>query len=105
MASITVTWPAALNEHGHGLLWFGSWLTGDTGAEGAWFYSGRGGERASYPVPPEATGLRIRRWPNEGLDAEFSDVLALPDSTDVIAGTLDFDSPQRFNRMPFTQPA
>ena len=90
--SITVRWPAELNEHGAPLLWFGSWLTGSTGAEGSWFYSGRGGEHAEYPIPAEATGLRIRRWPNEGLDAEYSDVIALDKLSELLPAALDFDA-------------
>ena len=97
MGSITVRWPAELNEHGAPLLWFGSWLTGNSGFEGSWFYSGRGGEHAEYPVPPEATGMRIRRWPNEGLDAEYSDVLTLDRLAELAPATLDFDAPQPFS--------
>ena len=100
MASITVSLPEALNEHGRPMLWFASWLSGNDGAEGAWFYSGRGGEAPTFTVPAEATGLRIRRWPNEGLDAEYVDILALAEVTEVAAADLDFDAPQRFSRLP-----
>ena len=105
MDSITVRWPADLNEHGSPLLWFGSWLTGSTGAEGSWFYSGRGGEHAEYPVPAEATGLRIRRWPNEGLDAEYSDVIAIEKLSELHPSALDFDAPQPFSRFAAEQRA
>src|SRR5262249_14564287 len=71
MPSITVTWPVVENEHGWDMLWFGAWLVGNDGSEGPWFYNGRGGESSSYDVPPVATGVRFRRWPNEGLDAEY----------------------------------
>ncbi len=98
MGSITVRWPKELNEHGSPLLWFGSWLTGNAGFEGGWFYSGRGDEFAEYPIPAGATGLRIRRWPNEGLDAEYSDVLALDRLSELMPSTLDFDTPQPFSR-------
>lgn len=98
MASITVRWPAELNEHGAPLLWFGSWLTGNAGFEGGWFYSGRGDECAEYSIPAEATGLRIRRWPNEGLDAEYSDVLALERLSELMPSSLDFDATQPFSR-------
>ncbi len=100
MTSITVAWPDAPNEHGGRMLWFGSWLTGHQGFEGAWFYSGRGGERTSYPIPPGATGLRIRRWPNEGLDAEYADVLVHEAPESLAAEALDFDAPQPFSLLP-----
>lgn len=98
LGSITVRWPKEMNEHGAPLLWFGSWLTGDAGFEGGWFYSGRGDECAEYSIPAEATGVRIRRWPNEGLDAEYSDVLAFDRLSELIPSTLDFDAPQPFSR-------
>ena len=81
------------------MLWFASWLRGNDGAEGAWFYSGHGGGSETYPVPPESTGLRIRRWPNEGLDAEYADILTITDSGHLAAESLDFDAPQRFSRL------
>jgi hypothetical protein len=99
MASITVSWPAEINEHGRPMLWFGSWLKGDDGAEGAWFYSGRGGERSSYSVPAWATGVRIRRWPNEGFDAEYADLFVFEHSREVAADSLDFETRQRFSRL------
>ena len=99
MQSITVAWPHEENEHGAPMLWFGSWLRGDDGSEGLGFYSGRGGDKTSYAVPPDATGLRIRRWPNEGLDAEYVDVVPLSEVHEVAAAALDFDSPQRFSRL------
>jgi hypothetical protein len=102
MTAITVAWPDSANEHGGRMLWFGSWLTGDQGSEGAWFYSGRGGERQSYPIPPGATGVRIRRWPNEGLDAEYADVLVHELPEQLAADALDFDAPQPFSLLPET---
>lgn len=51
-----------------------------------------------YPIPAEATGLRIRRWPNEGLDAEYSDVLALDRLSQLFPSSLDFDATQPFSR-------
>jgi len=101
MTSITVHWPAETNEHGRPMLWFGSWLSGNDGSEGAWFYSGHGGRRDSYPVPRGAIGLRIRRWPNEGLDAEYADILALESVTELSPETLDFDAPQPFSHLAF----
>ncbi len=81
------------------MLWFGSWLSGSDGSEGAWFYSGHGGDAASYAVPSQAIGLRIRRWPNEGLDAEYVDVLDLSAARDLRPERLDFDAPQPFSRL------
>lgn len=102
MQSITVDWPAATNEHGRPMLWFASWLSGSDGAEGAWFYSGRGGGADSYRVPVEATGLRVRRWPNEGLDAEYADLTRLEGLTRVVAEALNFDVAQPFSRLEFS---
>ena len=83
------------------MLWFGSWLAGTDGSEGAWFYSGRGGDVLSYDIPSSATGLRIRRWPNEGLDAEFADIMSLPQNGDVlVVEDLDFDTRQPFSSLP-----
>ncbi len=99
MSTITIAWPAELNEHGRPMLWFGSWLKGDDGAEGEWFYSGHGGLNDAYPVPAWATGLRVRRWPNEGFDAEYCDLLNLGEQCEIAAGSLDFEAPQRFSRL------
>ncbi|MCC7364336.1 MAG: hypothetical protein IT303_08170 [Dehalococcoidia bacterium] len=100
MGEITVEWPAQENEHGGRLLWFGSWLVGESGAEGEWFYTGRGGVRETYRVPPVASGVRIRRWPNEGLDAEYADVVGLGGLARLCPERLDFDVRQRFSRLP-----
>ncbi|MGE3074618.1 MAG: hypothetical protein AB7N24_00700 [Dehalococcoidia bacterium] len=101
MRSITVRWPETENEHGAPMLWFGSWLEGHEGAEGPWFYSGRGGVDESYPVPEGATGLRVRRWPNEGLDAEYADIVRLDDVARLRPDSLDFDAPQPFSHHAF----
>ncbi len=97
MSDIAVSWPAQPNEHGRPMLWFGSWLVGSEGAEAGWFYSGRGGQRNTYPVPAGATGLRIRRWPNEGLEPEYADLLELAQAADLHPVQLDFDARQRFS--------
>ncbi len=97
MADVEIAWPALPNEHGGRMLWFGSWLIGDGGAEAEWFYSGRGGERGRYAVPNGATGLRIRRWPNEGFDAEYADLLDLTQKAELRPATLDFDRRQPFS--------
>lgn len=95
MPSLTVTWPAETNEHGRPMLWFGSWLRGHEGEEGQWFYSGRGAEQGRYAVPGWATGLRIRKWPNEGLDAEYSDIFPIESMAEVQPASLDFERPAR----------
>jgi len=105
MASIVVNWPAEQNEHGRPLLWFGSWLQGHDGSEGAWFYSGHGGDRATYAIPGNAIGLRVRRWPNEGLDAEYADILQLESVGEVTPQALDFDAPQPFSHLAFDRQA
>lgn len=101
MGSITVSWPKESNEHGRPMLWFGSWLQGHDGSEGAWFYSGHGGKSESYPIPREAIGLRVRRWPNEGLDAEYADILTLETLEELAPEALDFDAPQPFSHFAF----
>lgn len=96
---VTVSWPDLRNEDGAPMLWFGAWLVGDRGDEGTWFHSGRGGGRTAHAVPPEATGVRLRRWPNEGLAPEYADIIPVPD------GVLDpadssFEREQPFSRLP-----
>jgi hypothetical protein len=97
VTEITVNWPAERNEHGRPMLWFGSWLVGADGGEGSWFYSGRGGARERYPVPANATGVRIRRWPNEGFEPEYADVFDPAPTAEIRAGDLDFDTRQQFS--------
>ena len=99
-SALTLHWPALMNEEGFGLLWFGSWIVDDEGVEGEWFYSGRGGETQSTGIPAEAIGVRIRRWPSEGLEAEYADVLLASDPGEVWAEQLDFDTRQPFARLP-----
>lgn len=99
-ATIHIRWPEVENENGRPMLWFGSWLVDDRGAEGGWFHSGRGGARGSYDVPLSATGMRIRRWPNDGLEAEYADLTALEGLTDLVASDLDFDIRQKFSLLP-----
>jgi hypothetical protein len=93
-AEIEFTFPPGLNEQERPMLWFGSWLIGDAGEEGPWFHSGRGAASGRFPVPPAATGLRIRRWPSDGFDAEYADILSLDGLTTVDAATLEFDREQ-----------
>ncbi len=99
--ALTLHWPELMNEEGFGLLWFASWIVdADEGVEGEWFYSGRGGETQIAPIPSEAIGVRIRRWPSEGLEAEYVDVLLADDPGEVWAEQLDFDRKQPFARIP-----
>lgn len=99
-AEIRVNWPEVENENGRPMLWFGSWLVSGDGSEGGWFHSARGGAEGSYPVPTSAIGLRIRCWPNDGLEAEYADLLALDTIQDLVATDLDFDRRQPFSRLP-----
>lgn len=100
MASITVHWPNIPNEHGDRMLWHGSWLVGNEGGEGPQFYSGRGGDVDTYQAPSQATGVRLRRWPNEGLDFEYADILDLSASPSISADELEYDKRQHFARIP-----
>ncbi len=100
MTDITVHWPDERNEQGRPMLWFGSWLVGGQGGEAGWFHSGRGAATTQAVVPPEATGVRIRRWPNDGLDAEYADILELAELRELRAAELDFDRRQRYSRLP-----
>ena len=99
MAEVAIRWPVDTNEHGDRMLWAGSWLGGGDGEEGPVIYSGRGGEHGCYTIPDTATGVRIRRWPNEGLDAEYADVLDLNGTGEVRPDRLDFDAPQPYSRL------
>ena len=99
-AALTLHWPELMNEEGFGLLWFGSWIVDDEGVEGEWFYSGRGGETQTAAIPEEAIGVRIRRWPSEGLEAEYADMLLGREPDEVWAEQLNFDTKQPFARIP-----
>lgn len=93
---LTIDWPDMANEEGTPMLWFGAWLVGDAGGEGGWFHSGRGGACTSHEVPPEATGVRLRRWPNEGLAPEYADVIPVP-SARLDAASISFEREQPFS--------
>ena len=99
MPDLTIVWPAEPNEHGARMLWAASWLVGTAGEEGEAIYSGRGGEQRRYAVPTAASGVRIRRWPNEGLEPEYVDVLDLAGVRELRPDRLDFDVPQPFSRL------
>ncbi|MFN0094707.1 MAG: hypothetical protein ACKVVT_08005, partial [Dehalococcoidia bacterium] len=100
MTQITVSFPHVLNEQERPMIWFAAWLVGDAGVEGDWFHSARGAAEVTVAVPAEATGLRVRKWPNDGFDAEYADLLDLRGQTRVEADALDFDIRQRFSRLP-----
>jgi hypothetical protein len=57
----------------------------------------------SVAPPPEATGLRIRRWVSDGLTPEYADLALGGDRID--AGAIDFDRRQRFVRITETAAA
>lgn len=95
---VAIEWSILPNEQGGRMLWLGSWMVGDEGEEGAWFYNGRGGEQSDVTTPAEATGIRIYRWVNEGLDPEYVD-LELRGAEAIRTGDLDFDRPKRFSRL------
>jgi hypothetical protein len=103
MPELVIAWPVEVNEHGGRMLWAASWLVGGVGEEGEAIYSGRGGKRGRYPMPAVATGVRIRRWPNEGLEPEYVDVLDLTLVEDLRPEQLDFERPQPFSRLPATE--
>jgi hypothetical protein len=96
-AAKAIDWPVLMNVHGGPTLWFAAWLVGDRGEEAGACYNGRGGERIALAPPPSATGIRVYRWRNEGLDPEYCDI-ELPAGT-LDAAALDFDRPQRYSRL------
>lgn len=98
MATIRVHCPELRNEHGAPMLWLASWIVGRDGSEGAWFHSGAGAGDATAAAPPEAIGVRIRRWPHEELAPEYADIVPLPDAPIDVA-TLDFEQPQPFSAL------
>ncbi len=95
-AHVRVRWDAGPNEKGQPILWLGAWLVGNRGEEGVWFHSGRGASLTEHAIPDDATGIRIRRWPNEGLSPEYVDLVKVwRGAIDTTA--LDFDKPQPFS--------
>ena len=82
------------------MLWFGSWLIGQAGEEGGWFHSARGAGAGVFDVPAEATGIRIRKWPNDGFEAEYADVLEISGLGVISAGELDFDIRKQYSSLP-----
>ena len=99
---VAIEWPDLNNEHGDPMLWFGAWLVGDEGVEGSWFHSGRGGTRTVHPIPDHATGIRLRRWPNEGLAPEYADLVPVPTGT-IGAADMLFEREQPFSLLNATK--
>lgn len=96
---ITIAFRPRYNEQGEHMLWMASWLVSEEGEEGDWFYSGTGAESGEFKAPPTAIGLRIRRWPTNGLDPEYVD-LSLADIEGPVSDRgLRFDHRQRFSRL------
>lgn len=98
--SIRIHWPEVANEQGRPMLWFGSWLVDGNGREGGWFHSGRGGAESAHAVPGDVIGIRIRRWPNDGLEPEYADLVPLNGTTELTATELEFDRRQQFSLLP-----
>lgn len=96
---VAIDWPDLANEDGAPMLWFGAWLVGNEGVEGDWFHSGRGAAQTAHPVPSEATGIRLRRWPNEGLAPEYADLIPVP-ADSVSAADMLFEREQPFSLLP-----
>ena len=94
-ALLTIEFPALPNEQGSAMLWLASWLHED-GSEGAWVYSGRGGESITLEAPAGA-GVRIRRWVSDGLPPEYADAPLAADR--LSAGALDFDTAGPHSRL------
>ncbi|MFN0094955.1 MAG: hypothetical protein ACKVVT_09270 [Dehalococcoidia bacterium] len=100
MPDLTVSFPFVLNEQERPMIWFAAWLVGDAGVEGDWFHSARGAAEVTVAIPADATGLRIRKWPNDGFEAEYADILDLARLRTLDAGEVDFDVRQEFSRLP-----
>jgi hypothetical protein len=96
---ITIAFRPRYNEQGEHMLWMVSWLVNEEGQEGEWFYSGSGGESSDFAVPQGTLGLRIRRWPTNGLDPEYVDLSLAEIHGPVSDRGLRFDHRQRFSRL------
>ena len=62
---LIIDWGEADKAAGDRKRWMGSWVVARDGEEGDYFHEGPGGEVATYTVPPEAIGIRLRWWPSE----------------------------------------
>jgi hypothetical protein len=68
--SLHLQLPRLINEQDEPMRLLASWLLAEH--EGPVFYSGTGGD-LSAPIPPQAIGFRLRRWPSEGIAPEYLD--------------------------------
>lgn len=68
--SMHLEFPRLINEQDQPMRLLASWLLAEH--EGTIFYSGSGGT-VTAPVPHQAIGFRLRRWPSEGIAPEFLD--------------------------------
>lgn len=104
--SITVHWPDSLNDFGRPMLWLATWLIGEAGEEGDWFFSGRTADGNSgsdeglgpHAVPADATGIRVRRWPDEEFSPEYADLIPIPSEV-IRVDALSFDRRQIHSRL------
>ncbi len=102
---LRVRWHAATSDFGLQMPWFGSWLIGAEGLEGEWFHSGRGAALTEHQAPADASGVRLRFWPSEGLDPEYIDIdlpRNLPGDAEthlIDTASLDFDRPGPHSRL------
>ncbi|MGH2586199.1 MAG: hypothetical protein ACRDJE_14900 [Dehalococcoidia bacterium] len=69
-ATLSIDLPRLINEQDEPMRLLASWLGEEH--EGEVFFSGSGGV-LTVPIPPDALGYRLRRWPSEGLAPEYLD--------------------------------
>ena len=100
--TITLNLRRRLDEQGESMLWFVSWVVGDDGEEGEWFYSGVDSASGAYQAPANAIGLRIRRWPSPGTDPEYVDLPLNSEAAQTVTDRgLQFDRRQPHSRLTF----
>ena len=97
---VRIRWHLAESDFGLPMPWFGAWLVGDGGEEGDWFHSGRGAAETACEAPAEATGVRLRFWPSEGLTPEYVDLPLGEGDCEIDTAELDFGRPGRHSRLP-----
>ena len=92
--TVTLNFRPRMDEQGENMLWFVSWIVGEDGSEGEWFYSGTSCQGRHFPAPAEAIGLRLRRWPSPGIDPEYVDLVLHEEHQVVTDRGLQFDRRQ-----------
>ncbi len=97
---VRIRWHLAESDFGLPMPWFGAWLVGDGGEEGDWFHSGRGAAETACEAPAEATGVRLRFWPSEGLTPEYVDLPLGDGDCEIDTAELDFGRPGPHSRLP-----